>query len=115
MFLPCLVGLVLFMYLLTSAFHFLLLMYVLSSTHHAYGAISLFMAIAAILQLSLISKREWDSLFGKVDKIREHASERSRHFRRSSSQLLKRMLSVGESGDDTSSLDDVSSSKEKID
>ena len=63
------------------------------STHHAYGAISFFMAVAAVLQLSLISKREWDSLFGKVELVREHASERSQKFRRSSSKFLKRMIS----------------------
>jgi hypothetical protein len=51
------------------------------------------MAVAAALQLSLISKREWDCLFGKVDKLRESASESSRELRRASSKLLSRMLS----------------------
>ena len=69
------------------------------------------MAIAAILQLSLISKREWDSLFGKVDKMRESASERSREFRRSSSRLLKRMLSVADIEDDSTELDITRSKK----
>ena len=66
------------------------------------------MAIAATLQLSLISKREWDSLFGKVGKMSEHVSEKSREFQRSSSRLLQRMLSIASNEDDEV---DISNSK----
>jgi len=64
------------------------------TTQLAFGAISILMAVAAVLQLTLISKREWDCLFGKVDKLRESASESSRQFRRSSSKFLSRMIST---------------------
>jgi hypothetical protein len=46
------------------------------------------MATAAVMQLSLISAREWNSLFGRVDRMRRSLSSMSEMgaFRRSSSQ-----------------------------
>ena len=64
------------------------------------------MAIAGILQMSLISKREWNCLFGKV----ELAAEKSRQFRRSSSILLRRMISSSQEFDDDTEV--LSSKKE---
>jgi hypothetical protein len=40
----------------------------------AFKVISLLMVVAAALQLSLISKREWDSFFGRVDRLQKRAS-----------------------------------------
>jgi hypothetical protein len=49
------------------------------------------MATAAVMQLSLISAREWNSLSGRVDRMRRSLSSMSemKSFRRSSSQGLE--------------------------
>ena len=46
----------------------------------AFILIAGLMFISAGLQISLISKREWDSLFGRVDRLRRGAFGRSRSF-----------------------------------
>jgi hypothetical protein len=44
----------------------------------AFKVISLLMVVAAVLQLSLISKREWDSFFGRVDRLQKRALKPAR-------------------------------------
>jgi hypothetical protein len=39
----------------------------------AFKAIAVLMVVAAVLQLSLISKRGWDSFFGRVDRLQKRA------------------------------------------
>jgi len=39
----------------------------------ALGAVSFLMLVSAVLQLSLVSAREWGSLFGRVDRWKKHA------------------------------------------
>jgi len=79
------------------------------STHYishktAFYAVSFLMVISAGLQLSLVSSREWASLFGKVDKLKRHYS---RSFSRVSSNLSMSSL-AGAYG-----VDDKSKRKEK--
>eukprot|EP00547_Thalassionema_nitzschioides_P016568 CAMPEP_0194243818 /NCGR_PEP_ID=MMETSP0158-20130606/9710_1 /TAXON_ID=33649 /ORGANISM="Thalassionema nitzschioides, Strain L26-B" /LENGTH=655 /DNA_ID=CAMNT_0038979139 /DNA_START=123 /DNA_END=2088 /DNA_ORIENTATION=+ len=40
----------------------------------AFLAVSILMVISAVLQLSLVSSREWDSIFGKVDHVKRRLS-----------------------------------------
>jgi hypothetical protein len=58
------------------------------SNQIAFGAVACLMATAAVMQLSLISAREWNSLSGRVDRMRLSLSSMSemKSFRRSSSQ-----------------------------
>jgi hypothetical protein len=44
----------------------------------AFKVIALLMVVAAVLQLSLISKREWDSFFGRVDRLQKRALKPAR-------------------------------------
>ena len=50
----------------------------LDRLHTAFKVISLLMIVAAVLQLSLISKREWDSFFGRVDRLQKRALQPAR-------------------------------------
>jgi hypothetical protein len=40
----------------------------------AFAAVSVLMVISAFLQLSLVSSREWASIFGKVDHLKRSMS-----------------------------------------
>mmetsp|Transcript_31871 Transcript_31871/g.52555 ORF Transcript_31871/g.52555 Transcript_31871/m.52555 type:complete len:685 (+) Transcript_31871:36-2090(+) len=62
----------------------------------AFAAVALLMIISAGLQLSLISSREWDSLFGKVERLQRRVS-RSLSFCVKREDVAKRVFSRSKS------------------
>lgn len=63
----------------------------------AFAAVGSLMVIATVLQLSLVSSREWNSLFARMDKVKEGVKRMSlSQQERFSFRLYKRTSSVGD-------------------